>query len=302
LREKLHAMSEIHLVSTCTERKSAPIANELRLRSVPPTNSNDRIDHWIKRLSCFQGQAIPANTAYAGEHWVEAKKAAELANSFHILSAGYGLISSETPIHPYSATFQNSNPDSVGRSLEEATSWWQRLNEWPGPNGNRTTLRRLSESGKILIAASPAYLRPLEDEISALDPEQVLVISAGSSSHTLPNFVIPAGGRLRLALGGSMVSLNIRLAHHLLGKFGPDLNRALAVDELCSMLSKSAQLPKHDRRRLADSEVLLEIALMRRADPQISASAAHQLMRRSGMACEQGRFRTLFLRYLGEGS
>lgn len=287
-------MAEIHLITTCTDRKSAPIPADLRLGSVRPSRSRDRVGEWIDRLQSFDGVSLAAVDTYAGEHWSEARKASQHATSFHILSAGYGLISDDAKIHPYSATFQTGQLDSIGRTAKDADKWWQDLNAWSGPTGTRASLESLAHRGTIVVAASPAYLRPLEHQISDLDPERVLVISAGAGKRFLSGHLMPATGRLRLVLGGSMVSVNVRLAHHLMSKFGSSLSRQHALSEISELLERAPELPIHDRRLLNDREVLAEIARMRRASPDISATSAHRTLRSEGFACEQKRFRDLF--------
>lgn len=287
-------MPVLHLVGTCTDRKRIPVPPSLRIRTIRAVSPHPKSVAWVDRLTSHTGTRSAAIDTYVGEVWSETRAAASPCDSLSVLSAGYGLIPAEASIHPYGATFQMDSPDRVARDASEAAQWWELINDWRGPTSKRLSLRSLSRSGTVLIAASPGYLAPLRSEIEQLDPANVLIISAGAPAGLLADYRLPADGRLRLALGGSMMAVNIRLARALTETHGQRLTRASAERTIAKLVSDVGELPTFNRQRLTDEQVLCEIDRIRRRTVGISASAAHRQLRDEGLACEQRRFKALF--------
>lgn len=146
----------------------------------------------------------------------------------------------------------------------------------------------------MLLAASPAHLSVLEEEVMSLDPDRVLVISAGALASQVPNHQLPAFGRAQLCFGGSLVAINTRIAHFLIETLGSSVNRKSATAALQRLLAAAPKLPQHNRRRLDDEQVIDSILRIRVQHPLISATGAHRLFRDEGFACEQQRFKAHF--------
>src|SRR6185437_1847822 len=88
---------KLHIIVTCTERKTAKGPERLRLRDIPDGEPWERASNWVERLAAeVTTPALPASELYAGEHWTRAKALPGLAVSTraHLwtCSAGYGLI------------------------------------------------------------------------------------------------------------------------------------------------------------------------------------------------------------------
>src|SRR4051794_32980217 len=104
------ARERIIFVLSCTQRKRESAPAELQLRSVT-TRPEERPHTWIKRLAEVHAISAKARETYAGDHWRAACEAHRLGLKYSsrselwVLSAGYGLISSESLIKAYSATF-----------------------------------------------------------------------------------------------------------------------------------------------------------------------------------------------------
>jgi hypothetical protein len=299
----------ISLVVTCSKRKALAPASGLRLREVPPGDPVSRAQGWIGRLEAHQGERLPASKLYVGEQWSLIRTLVEERQDIRIwiCSAGYGLISADTLIAPYSATFSANHPDlagGVGGSRADGLRrWWEALATWPGPDASapRTVadLARQDPSSPILIAASPAYLDPMRRDVEAVlsvlsDRALLSIFSAGTTGlGGVSECLIPFDGRLRLVLGGSLMGLNVRVIAALLRQRVP-----LRVPEL----SRAADalgfgvptLPVHSRARQSDEDVLAFIQAELRKDPVGTWSGLHRRFRQSGRACEQKRFRALF--------
>ena len=288
------------LITTCTDRKTLVPPRTLQARHLPGRTVQIRSTEWIDRISRTGTLKVPAFNLYAGEHWSLAKDCAPHVDGIHVVSTGYGLISSESMVSSYGATFTPGQVDSIGQDLRDSQEWWSYINEWSGPSNRRPTISRLAKKSTILIAASATYLNVIRPELENTDPSSVLIISGGSSPSVLPDHRIVVSERLLTSLGGSMVSLNIRVAQFLLSEAPKSgLNRKWVEKKILELDSRSVDRVKYQRTRLTDKQVVTEIRKMLRFDPSITISRAHRDLRDRGLACEQTRFRDLFREYVG---
>jgi hypothetical protein len=309
----------LHIIASCTDRKRAAVPDDLRLRSVPIKAIKDRANSWWLRLSRHKEQPIPAANLYAGGHWAvvqtlpESARRAGFNASLWVISAGYGLVSSIAPLHPYSATFAGAHPDTVASSAHNGQTlkslrqaWWDALSEFPGPDGSDprslTSLVRKSRNAYFLIVASPDYLSAVERDLLGVsermaDPSKLIIISSRPdvADERLSDNLIPSDARLQARLGGARGSLNARVASLILNKAAVwGLNARALNRKLSNMISRSPELPKFERERLSDAQVRDFIRRDLRKVPQPSCSSLLRALRDGGLACEQSRFKNLY--------
>ena len=309
----------LHIITSCTDRKRAAVPDDLRLRSVPIKAIKDRANSWWLRLSRHNGQPIPAANLYAGGHWTvvltlpESARQAGFNASLWVISAGYGLVSSIAPLHPYSATFAGAHPDSVASSAHNGQTrkslrqaWWDALSDFPGPDTaeprSLTNLVRRSRNAYFLIVASPDYLSAVGRDLLGVcermaDPSKLIIISSRSevTDGRLSNNLVPSDARLQARLGGARGSLNARVASMILNKAAVwGLNAKALNRKLSDMISRSPELPRFERERLGDAQVRDFISRGLRQRPQPSCSSLLRSLRDGGLACEQSRFKNLY--------
>lgn len=309
----------LHIIASCTDRKRAAVPDDLRLRSVPDGAIKDRAHSWWLRLSRHKGQPLPAANLYAGGHWAvvrtlpESARRAGLDASLWVISAGYGLVSSVAPLHPYSATFAGAHPDTVAPSAHNGQTpknlrqaWWDALAEFPGPDASQprslTDLVQKSRNAHLLVVASPDYLSAVERDLLGVsehmaDPIQLIIISSRPdvTDERLSASLVPSDARLQARLGGARGSLNARVASLILNKSTDwGLNAEALNRRLSNMISRSPELPKFERERLSDAQVRDFIRRGLRKRPQPSCSSLLRSLRDGGLACEQSRFKSLY--------
>jgi hypothetical protein len=307
----------IHIIVTCTKRKTHPVDPKLMVRSLAKDTIENRSEAWIDRLSSMWGLKIPAGDLYAGDHWkvvqslIPAAASSGYRANLWVCSAGYGLISPSCKVLPYSATFSPMHPDSVckklkGHSSHQApSSWWQLLSAWKGPTpGKPRRLAEMSEeiSGSpIWIIASKIYLRAIAEDLKGLasnlgDPDKLSIFSAGTASLPgLNEHLIPLDARLQTIAGGARRSLNIRLARKALlelRKTGP--MHAVLRRKFKRLLAQQPQLTSYGRAPMTDDEVQRFIEIAIKEEPQRTFSPLLRQLRDSGFACEHRRFASLF--------
>jgi hypothetical protein len=307
----------INIVVTCTSRKTRDPLARFRVRNVRDKTIEDRAMTWIDRLRTDRDSQTAASDLYCGEYWSVVRSLPSSAEEFGvtprtwICSAGYGLISPQSRICSYGATFSPYERDSVTRGFDAdarriaARKWWRRISRWSGPNGSKlrslTAIARKYPQAPLLVVASPDYLLAMEHDLAgaaaALSrPDLLLIVSAGMRTFgTLTHHLLPCDARLQSCLGGTRGTLNIRIARRLLQYMGRghiSLDRQKV--QLRRLLSKQPPIQQYHRRLVTDEQVKNFIRLELNRNGCASRSLLLKKFRNSGRACEQSRFADLY--------
>jgi hypothetical protein len=301
------ALSPIHIIVTCANRKKAAVPAELRLRDLRDHPSAERFPVWAERLAATTTPGIPAADLYAGEHWLAARALRETVNgaaSLWVCSAGYGLVPMDAPLAPYAATFAPGEEDSAGSSLGAMREWWRHLTRWRWPTTHAprsfADLARQNPRSIIIAVLSESYMRACADDLREAaaclaDREQFAILGPPNRCAELDEFVVPVTAALRPVVGGSMQALNVRAAAHLLAAVGGNLGFS-ALRKVARETAESAP-PDPGRRpagqKLGDDEVrdYIRQAL---AEGPATATGLLRRLRVTGQSCEQARFHALF--------
>lgn len=302
----------LHIVVTCSNRKTREVPPQLHLGAVPGSTPTARRTSWTGRLSIPHLPAQAARDTYAGEHWSIATTLPDLHSDpsearLWVSSAGYGLIPAEAPIMPYSATFVAGHEDSVIAPSITAHDWWQELSTWPGPmpGASRTiaSLAQAEPDAAFLLVLSPPYLRACRQDIITAaeklnDSERLMVVSVGAvRSGPIADLLVQADGRLQGLFGGSKLSINVRVAAHIIKE---GMLARSAVSAALTELARTQPAPAvFSRRQLSDAEVAAYISRSLAADPTASATRLLRMLRDSELACEQRRFYRLYRDLVG---
>lgn len=304
---------KLHIIVTCTERKTVQAPDDLRLHNVPDGPPVARVATWTARLD-REGERRPALDMYKGEHWQVAKRLPGLAITAGLVtqddvqlwacSAGYGLIPANAPVRPYAATLTPGHADSVSKSgggiggRADTTAWWRAIADWEGPVPGAprsfATLAARDPDATFLLVLSATYLRACAADIekaaaTVTEADRFLIVSAGTrAGGDVGQLLLPADARLQADLGGTRGVLNVRIAAALLDQ--PILDRASATRYLSEKLDKSPGITRYNRKPMSDSKIKHWIAAALRESPGISASGLLRRFRDGGLACEQSRF------------
>jgi len=312
----------LHIIASCTDRKRRRVPAELHLGNVKAADIGARARAWWQLLLSQHQETVQAADLYAGAHWraVLELPGVARANGFRprlwIASAGYGLIPEDASIQPYSATFARGNADSVVTNAterdtaEQLQTWWKTLSEVKEPSKGQPrsikSLAKMEPGANILIIASPGYVAALEEDLVGAArqierPESILIVSTpGSRSRgELAPHWIPSSAHHQTRLGGSKLSLHARVARELIeGTRRGRLDANVAQQEYERHIESTSPPVIPNREPMSDAEVTI---FVRRAvmEGTKSWSAALRLLRSEGRACEQSRFKRLFLRTQG---
>jgi len=307
----------VNIVVTCTSRKKHAPPTRLQMRTVRERNIEARAYEWIERLSANSTNQTAAAELYCGEYWSVARalpllaRQSGIAARIWICSAGYGLISFQSHICSYSATFSPFEPDCVTRGFdsnvraEAAQRWWQLIARWRGPKGSE--LRSLNSVAQeypkvpLLVVGSPDYLQSLEQDLTGTvatlaSSDLLLIASAGMKAFgMLTNNLLPCDARLQASLGGTRGSLNIRVAKRVVEFMGRgEIGLTRQKGQLQRLLDKQPAIEQYQRRVLTDEEIRNFIRMELDRHGHASKSVLLRKLRDSGRACEQSRFGGLY--------
>ena len=304
-------MKTIHVVVSCTDRKRHPVPPGRRLREVDASDRGSRARKWIERIEGGDDDCVPALDLYAGEHWVEVRRildgrrdGAKLVG--WVVSAGYGLIPVTARVSAYQATFQRGHRDSavpVGAEWTEA-DWWQELVGWAGPAPGQprsvADLARVAGDDVLLVALSARYRQALDRDLALLareaDADRVGIFVGNEKAETSRRgrLAIPIDSRLLTPFGGSRIGLYARVLGHAVREAG--VHGVSEMRESVARLMRSTKRqPVPIREAAADKEVLEFIEMELEANPKARPTPLLRRWRNLGRACEQARFKTLFM-------
>jgi len=300
----------VRIVASCTERKRASVRQDLRLRAFSEPDLAARAQQWLAALEGSPALAKPARELYGGEHWklvleIEDQIRAHGDIDLYVASAGYGLVSADSALKPYSATFATGQPDSVTRrSTDDPRDWWDTLcSSGPAP----TSLQQLATRAESLVViASAKYLRAMLPDVlrarDALTSDRLIVFS-GSDLPQLGPSLIRVDDRVQVALKkdptsdqvrGTKQGLAARTAKHLLNGARDWPPRASELAQAYSELVTGVERPPPlNRTRHEDEPILTFIRNALDENPRAGWTRLLKAWRASGQACEQKRFRRL---------
>jgi hypothetical protein len=306
----------VNVLVTCTKRKTRTVPAGLRLGSVPAGPPAQRVRTWLSRLRSCREESVPAEALYAGDSWNVVRSLSSPGPGappvrVWVCSAGYGLLSLESLVHPYSATFDPSQPDSVwgnGESREAPATtrtWWALLSRWHGPEPRTprsiSALVEADPDAPLLVVVSEVYLSAIADDLREArlrlsDPEQLSIISAGTAAlGGLTEHLLPCDAGLQHLVGGARSSLNPRLARLALASLKGRKPTCSALGEFfSSLLAERKETARPRRTTLSDAEVKRYLREALRREPQSRPTPLLRKLRDSGRACEQSRFASLF--------
>jgi hypothetical protein len=227
-----------------------------------------------------------------------------------ICSAGYGLIRPSTRINSYQVTFAPSSIDSVvngARDRGALQTWWTGVCSYkiPGDQGiprSFTDLALRYPRTPLIVALSADYLSAVEEDLGGVLQHSFFqrylsIISCGTSGKRVrwKNNLLPCGGEFSASLGGTLTSLNARVARFL---FESQANAGPSVERMAALLRsiETRTVAPQSRTPQSDQDVTKFISQRLRKASAMSKTKLLEELRAAGKACEQKRFGELYMR------
>ena len=302
--------STLYVIAACTDKKRSQPTARQQLRNYKFGDS--RSTQWLRSLEATTSTAVPAHELYVGNHWSAAREIPSVARTagwaratLWVASAGYGLLDSNTKVVPYAATFATGHADSVVDPSSgdepglQCRNWWQKLNVG---RGNAPAFHSESSGAACLFVGSRAYVEAATEHLlstarTMTDPSRLVIVTGALPKNPLlrEHAVLPPA-RLRSIVGGPLTSLHARWASYLVSQIKPDEWSLARVRALTDSAAKTATIPDVPQREpMSDAEVRTFVRDAIRATPSAKHSTLLRELRLRGNACEQSRFKQLFL-------
>ena len=298
-------------VVNCVHRKTIQSDQEMSISNYS-SNPNSLLRNWIARISKPKSNLRAAVDLYAGANWNIVKNTISQLPQIElwIVSAGYGLIRSDTEIESYQATFQSDSDNYVGKDYEESgiydsdQVWWSKLNEWKGPveemERSFKSLLLNNPDTPIMISLSRKYFNAVSNDLKTAiehfpQREKLFLLASGTLPERLVPFHIPIHSRYTRKFNNTTYTINFRTASEILTNFDshkfdfPTVRQIIAKD-----FETLSDLETYKRKPGTDSEILKIIDDLKKVTPNHSHSRLLRIFRDHGYACEQSRFRDLY--------
>lgn len=286
---------KLSVIVTCTDRKAYEPARDLMVRNLLGTDVATRSNRWLAAIEA-EPPVAPLNDLYRGETWsqvnglVKTARAAGYDPTLYVASAGLGLRKATFKAPAYAATFSPGHADSVASTTPAAKDWWARLPHEVTALDDTPAVWVLSRSYAQVIG---------QDLLARRATDRVLVF--GGAEQIPDQFRVPAQRSLRHTLGGTVTSINVRIAAKWIELAGGDELHSLAAREKFHLWAKEATVEERfDRRPLTDEQVIDLIRQMLAQDAGMPKSRALRQLRSAGLACEQKRFAGLYARVVAK--
>jgi hypothetical protein len=304
----------VNLVVSCSNRKRHETAPGLAAGELDGTDMRKRLRTWMERLRTANAEEYPAENLYMGEHWSVVRNIPRDAMDkgwrvrLWICSAGYGLIQPSTRIKPYQATFSPGAKDYVAHgSVNHAAtqSWWAGACSYAFPREANfpRSLMALAQAfprTPLIVALSADYLNAVGADLRGVLQlnffrRHLSIISCGTrGEHHWNENLLPCDGRLSASVGGTLTSLNARIARFL---FSFQADAEPSIHHMAALVSSIEIRTKAPvtRAQQPDIEVARFIQARLKKTPLASKTRLLEEFRAAGKACEQKRFGELYV-------
>lgn len=280
---------KLSIIVTCTDRKAYEPAHDLMVRNLPGADAETRCARWLQAIET-EPPVAPLTDLYRGETWSQVTRLVQTARTagynpaLYVASAGLGLRKGTFKAPSYAATFSPGHADSVATTTPGAVHWWAQL-----PHD----VAGLDDSPAVWVL-SRSYAQVIgPDLLARRATDRVLVF--GGSEQIPDQFRVPAQRSLRRSLGGTVTSINVRMAAKWIELAGSDELHSLAARDKFRLWATDAVVEERfDRQSLTDEQVIDLIRQMLAQDAGMPRTRALRQLRSTGLACEQKRFSGLY--------
>jgi hypothetical protein len=298
-------------ITTCTDRKKFPVSPELSASGLTYGRQSRVASVWRKRVKSTHTVGL-ARDVYCGRNFQEAKFAARAGGAdFWIISGGLGLVRQDQLIPPYSLSLVRQSSEFIGsRIIDEpfdAARWWGEIQGTSEP-APLATMVRASPSATVVIGITSSYLPLVGDDLLSLNEDELgrlRLIGLGigdACPAALWRSILPYDDRLDgpdSPIRGTRGDFSSRAMRHFIEHVLPE-HRAGSIEAHQAAVDRRLKSWRHpkpiSRPSRTDEEIIQLIKRNWRAIEGKSSLGLRYLRDVEKIACEQGRYRSLFHR------
>ncbi|MFI6347994.1 hypothetical protein [Streptomyces sp. NPDC050560] len=185
----------------------------------------------------------------------------------------------------------------MATSAAENGQWWGHLQAAIG----QATLQELGRQGPVLMVLSEVYASAMEEELEALGNLGGETLLIGGLREIPGVHRVRSDAGLSHALGGTLTSLNVRMAASWLEHSKDSMLASPATQKAWNEWAAATTKPvTYSRKPMTDEDVIVFIKQETAKLPGVSRTRLLRALRDAGKACEQSRFANLYKRTMGE--
>lgn len=295
------------IITNCTNRKRHGGQPPLELCTSGSQSLRAVTASWAQRVMANDATR-PAESLYTGRSvqdakWVAQKLGAELM----FASTGLGLIGGEQPCPPYNLTVA-AESKSIRPWLESLdlhpSDWWDAINDhWRRPNPIASLAQR-TDINHILIALSASYIDLIANDLIQIEPKnrsKLRFFTSRPGIQRLPEgfnyLAMPYDERLESSrLAGTKADFPQRSMRHFVEFLAaPTYSPNTDHQQVSIAMSELTAVDIIKRRRASDEEVKSLLMAAWESHNGSSTKLLRYLRDDALVACEQSRFRGLWL-------
>lgn len=295
------------VITNCTARKRSKeqAVSSAEIRNVDSVR--DLARRWV-HLAQGHSSATRAADLYGGRSFRDAAVAAESCGAdLFIVSAGFGLVSSTTALPNYALTV-SQGAGSIAPKLKQCNAspadWWRALCGELGSPDPVSRLVRQRSTAVVLLALPSSYLQMVAPELSNLGDRELSRLrlftslpGLGLLEQRVADCVLPYDDRLNGLQGhaGTRTDFPQRALRHFVEVLqGHQLSLQEGKTAVVRALSRHKAPTREARVRASDDEICSAIKSLSTSGTLSASALLRRLRDEQGIACEQGRFRSLW--------
>ena len=298
------------IITACTNRKRYAPAENLKAENLPRGTLEQTVNLWIECAQA-EGSRYLAKDLYIGRAIKDSLKAATLFKTEpYIMSAGMGLVKPDDKVPSYDLTVQPGSSNSIQSKIVEPifpNEWWDELTlQFKTP----TPIAKLVDENPqeiILIACAEIYAQLIDKDLKTLKHDDIKRVRIFGPQHPeklseqIREIIMPYDYRFDGPDGplrGTRTDFGQRALLHFSQEIWPKIPLIKANQDhhnkIKALMSNMRQPEKVSRTSLSDTEIIELVPNMWERANGKSSLMLRVLRDQELVACEQGRFASLF--------
>tara|TARA_R110002153_G_C13266799_1_gene492896 strand:- start:46 stop:825 length:780 start_codon:yes stop_codon:yes gene_type:complete len=158
----------------------------------------------------------PAIDLYKGGYWGIVKEISKLVDYTWILSAKYGVISSQQVIEPYKLSFKPDSPDYIGHKGLKPRAYWDAINCYNGDSSITNLINRYPKD-KFVMYASFSYMKAIKNDIlPSINNPNLYIFSPDTKGKEFTPHILKTSLKAKAILGGNKITITSLTIKHFL--------------------------------------------------------------------------------------
>jgi hypothetical protein len=159
---------------------------------------------------------LPAIDIYKGGYWGVVKEISQIVDYTWILSAKYGVISSNQVIKPYKLSFKPDSPDYIGHKGLKPSEYWDSINCYNEDSSIHNLINKYPQD-KFIMYASFSYIKAIKNDIlPIINHPNLYLFSPDTKGKLFTPHILKTSLKVKNILGGNKINITAITIKHFL--------------------------------------------------------------------------------------